>query len=96
MYRKTLGLSQAGLAEKADTATNYIALIEMEKRFSSTQMLEKIAATLNVDTTELLSKEPMEAEIVKKLYAIKKLHEDILLDIEKVIANKIHELEETI
>lgn len=56
-YRKKYGLSQAALAEKAETAPNYIALIEVGKNFPSLQMLEKIAAALNVDALDLFDKQ---------------------------------------
>ncbi|MDR0561540.1 MAG: helix-turn-helix domain-containing protein [Spirochaetaceae bacterium] len=38
-----MGFSQAKLAEKANTATTYIAMIELEKKFPSVEMLERIA-----------------------------------------------------
>jgi len=55
-YRKKEGLSQAALAEKAGTAPNYIALIEVGKNFPSLQMLEKIAYALNIDALDLFDK----------------------------------------
>ncbi len=56
LYRKKEGLSQAALAEKAGTAPNYIALIEVGKNFPSLQMLEKIATALNIDPLDLFDK----------------------------------------
>ncbi len=55
-YRKKEGLSQAKLAEKAGTAANYIALIEVGKNFPSLPMLEKIAMALNVDALDLFDR----------------------------------------
>lgn len=55
-YRKRLKLSQAALAEKAGAASNYIALIEVGKSFPSLQMLEKIAAALEVDALDLFNR----------------------------------------
>lgn len=60
LYRKKEGLSQASLAEKAGTAPNYIALIEVGKNFPSLQMLEKIASALNVDCLDLFDKKSLE------------------------------------
>ena len=60
LYRKKNGLSQAALAEKAGTAPNYIALIEVGKNFPSLQMLEKIANALNVDCLDLFDKKSLE------------------------------------
>lgn len=58
-HRKRLGLSQAALAEKAETAPNYIALIEVGKSFPSLPMLEKIAAALCIDALDLFDKDCM-------------------------------------
>ena len=53
--RKILGISQAKLAEKINTAPNYISKIEAERQFPSVTMLEKIAIALNCDTIDLFS-----------------------------------------
>ena len=58
-YRKKEGLSQAALAEKAGTASNYIALIEVGKNFPSLPMLERIAAAHNIDALDLFDKNCM-------------------------------------
>jgi transcriptional regulator with XRE-family HTH domain len=55
IYRNNCGLSQSKLAERVDTATNYIAAIEAGRRFPSVKMLEKIAFALKIDTPELFS-----------------------------------------
>jgi transcriptional regulator with XRE-family HTH domain len=46
--RKTAGLSQMRLAERCDTATNYINEIERGNKFPSVEMVEKIASALQV------------------------------------------------
>jgi transcriptional regulator with XRE-family HTH domain len=56
-YRNALGLSQAKLAEKVDTSTHYIGMIETKNNFPSPEMLERIAAALGVDTLALFCKE---------------------------------------
>jgi len=56
-YRNALGLSQAKLAEKVDTSTHYIGMIETKNNFPSPEMLERIAASLGVDTLDLFSAE---------------------------------------
>ena len=40
--RHILGYSQAMLAEKANTAPTYIAMIELEKKFPSVEMIERL------------------------------------------------------
>jgi transcriptional regulator with XRE-family HTH domain len=84
--RSALGLSQAKLAEKINTAPTYIAMIELEKKFPSVEMLERIASALLIDTTELFSVKPLPED------SLKKLHKTVLLDFEKVITKKLQEL----
>jgi transcriptional regulator with XRE-family HTH domain len=47
-YRKTRGLSQMKLAELCDSSTSYIGQIEIGNKFPSIEMIEKLAAALNV------------------------------------------------
>jgi transcriptional regulator with XRE-family HTH domain len=84
--RHTLGFSQAMLAEKANTAPTYIAMIELEKKFPSVEMMERIAKALTIDTIELFSIKPLPEA------SIKKLHKAVLLDFEKIITKKMKEL----
>ena len=56
-YRKKLGFSQEALAEKAETSSNYISLIEQGRKFPSPRILERIAAALNIHSIELFSQE---------------------------------------
>ena len=86
IYRTASDLSQSKLADKVDTATNYIAAIEAGRRFPSVEMLEKIALALEIDTPELFSMKPVQAEAIKK-----ELQEHIWLDIGKTLSNYIAE-----
>ena len=61
-YRTQLGLSQAKLAEMVDMATNYLGLVENGKKFPSSEMIERIAATLGKDTTDLFVLTPIEQD----------------------------------
>jgi len=84
--RHTLGFSQAMLAEKANTAPTYIAMIELGKKFPSVEMMERIAEALTIDTIELFSIKPLPED------SLKKLHKAVLLDFEKIITKKLKEL----
>ena len=84
--RHTLGFSQAMLAEKANTAPTYIAMIELGKKFPSVEMMERIAEALTIDTIELFSVKPIPED------SLKKLHKAVLLDFEKIITKKMKEL----
>jgi transcriptional regulator with XRE-family HTH domain len=87
-YRNQRGLSQEKLAERVNTATNYIALIETGKRFPSLKMLEKLAKGLNIDTTELFSLNPIKMMVKKSLQA------KILADIEQILTVRLDEIED--
>jgi transcriptional regulator with XRE-family HTH domain len=54
-HRKSLGWTQEILAEKVNTATTYIAMIESERRTPSFKMIERIAEVLKIEATELFS-----------------------------------------
>jgi transcriptional regulator with XRE-family HTH domain len=85
--RRILGLSQARLAEKVNTAPTYIAMIELEKKFPSVEMLERIAAALELDAPELFSAAGFPVE------SLKKLHRAVLTDFEKVLSDRLQELQ---
>jgi transcriptional regulator with XRE-family HTH domain len=87
--RRILGITQAQLAERVGTSTNYIALIETEKKFPKPEMLERIAAALEIDPPGLFAAEirpPAEAEILAKL------QKQILGDIAKFLSCRIRQL----
>jgi len=67
--REKLGLSQAQLAEKADTSANYIAQIEQQCKFPSSEMLERIAKALEFDSPELFSAGPYSMEAIQRFQA---------------------------
>jgi len=81
--RELMGISQAKLAEKVDTSTNYIAQIEQQNRFPSVEMLERIAAALEIDSPELFSMGPFPVE------AIQQFHEGVKADVEKRLKNLV-------
>jgi transcriptional regulator with XRE-family HTH domain len=81
--RRVLGVSQVVLAEKVKTSTNYIAMIELEKKSPSLEMVEKIAIALEIEPAELFSMQNIVPE------AIKKLKVDILGEINSAISRVI-------
>jgi transcriptional regulator with XRE-family HTH domain len=60
-YRSALGLSQARLAERVNTSTHYIGMIETKNNFPSPEMMERIAAALGVDTLALFASDTKDA-----------------------------------
>jgi transcriptional regulator with XRE-family HTH domain len=87
--RKKLGLSQGGLAEKAETATNYIGMIETGKKFPSIDMIEKIAEALQIDTLELFSVQPIPVD-----EALKNLKKELLAEVEKLVSSRLKNFSE--
>jgi transcriptional regulator with XRE-family HTH domain len=84
IYRKSNGFSQSKLAERVNTATNYISAIEAGRRFPSVEMLEKIALALKIDTPELFSMKPIQIDTAKK-----KLEKQIWQDVGKNLSDYI-------
>jgi transcriptional regulator with XRE-family HTH domain len=56
-HRQARGWSQAKLAEKTGTSTQYIGMLEIKGKFPSSDMIQKLASALSIDPTELFSKE---------------------------------------
>jgi len=53
--RRRLGITQPELAEKAGLSTNYLAMIEIARKFPTADVLEKLAAALGINSSELFS-----------------------------------------
>jgi transcriptional regulator with XRE-family HTH domain len=66
-FRQARGWSQAFLAEKADISTNYIGNLENTIKFPSSETIDKLALVLEIDPTDLFSKE-IDPEIAMKTY----------------------------
>ena len=77
--RRIQGISQAALAERVNTSTHYIAMIELERKTPSLPMIERIAAALGVDSPELFSMRAIPPE------SLKTLHKSVLEDIHRVV-----------
>jgi transcriptional regulator with XRE-family HTH domain len=81
--RRNCGLTQAALAEKAGITTQYIAMIEVCKKFPTPEMLERIAQALGIETYQLFSADPgLEA-------SLERLYQTVANDIEQVVARAI-------
>jgi transcriptional regulator with XRE-family HTH domain len=87
--RQILGISQAKLAEKVNISTHYIGMIESEKKFSTPEMLKRIAAALEIDAPALFS---LKSYPASESGTIVKFQEQVLNDIAQVIAYRIKEL----
>ncbi|GHV49280.1 transcriptional regulator [Spirochaetia bacterium] len=89
--RHILRISQEKLAERVNTSTHYISMIEKERSFPTPEMLERIAAALEIDAPELFSTRAFPSE---ERGAAKKFQELVISDMEKVLAFRLKELEQ--
>jgi len=88
--RRKCGLSQAKLAEKAGISTQYIAMIELSRQFPTPDVLEQIAAALDIEAYELFSVPPSPESSMERLHKdiIKEIREVIVEVLEKALADK--------
>ncbi|MDR1248327.1 MAG: helix-turn-helix domain-containing protein [Treponema sp.] len=87
--RHVLGLTQAKLAERVNTSTHYIGMIESEKKFPTPEMLERIAAALEIDAPALFSTKSYPSP---EAGTMGKFQERIMTDISQVITCRVREL----
>ena len=81
--RKRCGFSQARLAEEADTSTQYIAMIEVSRKFPTPEMLDRLANALGIETYELFVVKPSPED------AMERLHNTIVGNIERVVGEAV-------
>ena len=89
LQRQILEISQARLARRVNTSAHYISMIESEKKFPTPEMLERIAAALEIDAPALFSTKFYPSP---KTGAITKFQDDIISDITQVLAYRISKL----
>jgi len=89
-YRHALGLSQAKLAEKVDTSTHYIGMLEIRRKFPSPEMMGRLAQALGIDTTEFFLREATPDEVVRSYR--KAAIEDIRWVLDKVFEERLRDL----
>ena len=52
-HRRKCGFSQEKLAEKAKISTQYLAILEIARRFPSLEVIERLAKSMNIEVYEL-------------------------------------------
>jgi transcriptional regulator with XRE-family HTH domain len=87
--RRILGITQAELAERVNTSTNYIALIETEKKFPKPEMLERIATALEIEPPALFA---IEIRPLAEAETLAKVQKQLLGDINKFVSYRIKQL----
>jgi transcriptional regulator with XRE-family HTH domain len=88
--RQKLGLTQAELAERAGISTNFVAMIELKHKFPTPETLDRLSTALDIKTHELFTTSVSPDSVIKKL------HEDILVDMEKFHQKIINDLDRVI
>jgi transcriptional regulator with XRE-family HTH domain len=58
-YRTDKGLSQVVLAKKAKTAAHYILMIENARSWPTPEVIERLAAALEIDSAQLFALTPL-------------------------------------
>jgi len=56
-HRIARGFSQAKLAEKIESSSHYVGMLETKKKFPSSEMIHKLSVALSIDPTDLFFKE---------------------------------------
>jgi transcriptional regulator with XRE-family HTH domain len=77
--RRKKGLTQEKLSEQADMSLQYLAMLELARKFPSGEMLERLANALDIEAHRLFSVAPTPEE------ALERLHQSIVADIRQEI-----------
>ena len=64
--RRSKGLSQEELADRAGINRNYVGMLEREENSATVDMLEKLADVLNVDAIEFFKRPLRETKDAKR------------------------------
>jgi transcriptional regulator with XRE-family HTH domain len=94
-FRAARGWSQAKLAEKTGSSTQYIGMIETKIKFPSSEMIQKLALALKIDPSELFYKkiDPKTMRINSQKAVIEDFGEAFNSLINDFIAEKVRELD---
>jgi transcriptional regulator with XRE-family HTH domain len=85
--RQKLGLTQSELAEKAGISTNFVAMIELKHKFPTPETLDRLSKALDIKSYELFTTSASPESVLKKL------HKDILIDMEKFHQELLNDLD---
>jgi transcriptional regulator with XRE-family HTH domain len=88
--RRKKGLTQEKLSEQADMSLQYLAMLELARKFPSGEMLERLANALDIEPHQLFSVAATPEE------ALERLHQSIVADIRKEISGMKRVVRETL
>ncbi len=91
--RRLKGLSQEQLAEKSETAKNYISQMESARRFPSPKMLDKLCRELKIEQVELFLPLDSTEEQELPLFTAEaeKIYNHIRILVEKAVNEKLEQ-----
>jgi transcriptional regulator with XRE-family HTH domain len=84
--RKDMGMTQESLAEKVNTASTYIAMIESGNRTPSFKMIERIAEVLRIEAPELFAMKGYPVESTSQI------REDLINRFDQFLRAAVHEV----
>jgi transcriptional regulator with XRE-family HTH domain len=83
--RRKKGLTQEKLAEMADMSLNYLAILELARKFPSGEMLERLAEVLEIEPHELFLVKPSPQD------ELEQLRREIKSDISNTFGEKLEQ-----
>jgi transcriptional regulator with XRE-family HTH domain len=83
--RRKCGFSQEKLAEKAGISTQYLAMIEIARKFPTSAVLERLAGAMDIKVYELFLVDDSPKE------ALERLEQSIIANIGQVVREAITE-----
>ena len=95
-HRLARGFSQVKLAEKIESSYHYIGMLEVGRKFPSSEMIHKLSSALGIDPTELFFREisPETAIRNSRKAAFEDVGEAVSRYISGYVAEKIRKLDE--
>jgi transcriptional regulator with XRE-family HTH domain len=95
-HRLARGWTQGELAEECGSSCQYIGALETQGKFPSPDMIQKLAAALKIDPTELFCKELDLAETIKNIQkaTIEGVGEEVNRLLADFFARKMRKLDE--
>ena len=83
MYRQRLSITQSELAEKADISANFVGMIEQKRKFPAPEILDRLAAALEIEISELF------VTSASPHFELIKLQKEFLLNLDRSISEAV-------
>jgi len=92
--RRRLGITQPELAERAGMSTQYLAMIEIARKFPTADILERLSAALGINPHELFSVAVSPERVMEQLQQaildnMDRVYQTTAKNLEKVVAEAV-------